>query len=188
VPAVKPSFPPLRLQARPEWPLAEAAPPLEAFDQLHALLDASALLGRVLDTLTHALAGRQAVPPAAQALLARLFPAAASISATLPSPDGLALAVTTLLHPACSLCEAGHAAATQHVEPLGRGVCCFQLAAPPPPAARRLMRAFLDRLAARLNLEAAEDAAAAASPERQRRVRAGRLRLQPRRRGLPPRC
>lgn len=51
-----------------------------------ALADAGNLLGRLLEALASAIAGRAPTVPAhAEALLARLFPAATCISATLPS-------------------------------------------------------------------------------------------------------
>ncbi|EFN51073.1 hypothetical protein CHLNCDRAFT_141441 [Chlorella variabilis] len=138
-------------------PAAELAP--EAREQLHALLDAGRLLGRLLDGLARALAGRQALPSHVEALLARLFPSARTISVTLPSADGQGLAVTTLLHACQPAAQSGGAA--HHSEPLGRGVCSFHLSVPPSGASLRLMRALMHQLAARLRLEAAEGAAAA---------------------------
>ncbi|KAL4436559.1 hypothetical protein ABPG75_003698 [Micractinium tetrahymenae] len=155
-----------------------------AFGPFEALADAGRLLGRLLEALASAVAGRApSVPAHAEALLARLFPAATCISATLPSADGQGIVVTTLLHPATAGAVACGDAATgaaptgaaatapaqqaqqaqhQHVEPLGHGVCTFQLASPPTGASLRLMRALLQQLDARLCLEAAEGATAAA--------------------------
>lgn len=151
-----------------------------------ALADAGNLLGRLLEALASAIAGRAPTVPAhAEALLARLFPAATCISATLPSADGQGIAVTTLLHPGAAGAAAAAtdaAAATagsvavqaqqaqqarhEHVEPLGHGTCSFQLACPPGAPALRLMRALLQQLDHRLCLEAAQGAAAAALAER----------------------
>lgn len=98
-----------------------------------------------------------------------------------PAADGQATRVTTLLRPAtaramaaaagaaaagaCSpAAQAQHAQRAQHehVEPLGLGLCSFQLASPPCAATERLIRALLHQLDRRLCLEAAEGAAGAA--------------------------
>lgn len=104
------------------------------------------------------------------------------ISSPSAAADGQGIAVTTLLHPATAhtiSAAAGAAAAVggsaggparqaqraqhEHVEPLGAGMCSFQLASPPCAATLRLMRALLQQLDRRLCLEAAEGAAAAAA-------------------------
>lgn len=96
--------------------------------------------------------------------------------------------MTTLLHPstaaavACAACEGSNGAGSsscaaeggpsppapcehqhQHTEMLGRGVCSFQLAVPPTGSSLRLMRALLQQLDDRLQLEAAQGAAALAA-------------------------
>lgn len=62
--------------------------------------------------------------------------------------------MTTLLHPsAASDATAAYAPPGSHSHSeavAGGGVCCFQLAASPSPASLRLMRAFMQQLAQRL--------------------------------------
>ena len=166
--------------ASPGLPSQTASSP----DRLGALLNAGRLLGCLLDALAGAITSRQAAVPAhLEALVGRFFPAATSIAATLPSPDGCWLA-TLLLRPPTASDLAGSTDTSdgsapalqlhgpqqqyQHTEQLGAGVCSFQLAAPPTAASLRLMRSFIHQLEARLQMHvvgliAAADAPAAAA-------------------------
>jgi hypothetical protein len=160
--------------ASPGLPSLAASSP----DRLGAILDAGRLLGCLLDALAGAIARRQAAVPAhLEALVGRFFPGATSLAAHLPDPDGRWLTTLLLQLPTASALAGsaatndGSAAAAQqhapqqqqqqHTEPLGAGVCSFQLAAPPTAASQRLMRSFIHQLEARLQLQMAGTGAAA---------------------------
>ena len=90
---------------RPQVDTAPGLPSLapSSPDRLGAILDAGRLLGCLLDALAGAIASRQAAVPAhTEALVGRLFPAAPSIAATLPSPDGRWLTTLVLRPPTAS--------------------------------------------------------------------------------------
>lgn len=122
------------------------------------------LLDAVMGSVCAAAMGGQALPPRTLHLLQQLFPSASAISATVPSADGLGMAVVTLMQPPAPpqprrgrggipAVPHHHPTAQQQLaQPLAAGgVLSFGLSTQPPAAELQLMQAFADELSSRLD-------------------------------------
>lgn len=135
------------------------------------------LLDAVMGSVCAAAMGGQALPPRTLHLLQQLFPSASAISATVPSADGLGMAVVTLMQPPAPpqprrgrggipAVPHHHPTAQQQLaQPLAAGgVLSFGLSTQPPAAELQLMQAFADELSSRLDGGARKKAAPAPTP------------------------
>ncbi|KAI3427392.1 hypothetical protein D9Q98_010307 [Chlorella vulgaris] len=118
------------------------------------------LLDVVMGSVCVAARHGAALPQSTRQLLQQLFPSARAISATVPSADGLGMAVVTLMQPqpgqrssrdASTLPPLPPTAARQVAQPLpAGGSLSFGLAVHPPAIERQLMEAFAAELGSRL--------------------------------------
>lgn len=119
------------------------------------------LLDVVMGSVCVAARHGAALPQSTRQLLQQLFPSARAISATVPSADGLGMAVVTLMQPqpgqrssrdAAALPPLPPTAARHVAQPLpAGGSLSFGLAVHPPAIERQLMEAFAAELGSRLN-------------------------------------